>query len=44
MDKVDTFDRFVLPIGVSIIEIGPDVGILLILEFHIMFCLHNMRS
>ena len=26
MDKVDTFDQIVLTIGVSLIEIGPDVG------------------
>ena len=26
MDKVDTFDRIVLPIGVSLIQIGPDFG------------------
>ena len=26
LDKADTFDWLVLPIGVSIIDIGPDVG------------------
>ena len=43
MYKVDTFERLVLPIGVSLIDIGPDAGTLLILEFHILFRLQNHR-
>ena len=42
-DEVDTFNWLVLTIGVSLIEIGTDVGTQLILELHIMFHLHNMR-
>ena len=44
IDKVDTFDQLVLPIGVSLIEIGPDSGTRLRLEFQILFRLHYMRS
>ena len=44
MDKVDSFGRILLPIGVILIEIGPDVGTQLRLEFHIMIRLHDLRS
>ena len=44
MDEVDNFDRIVLPIEVSIIEIDPDFGTQLSLEFQILFHLHKMRS
>ena len=43
MDKVDNFERLVLPIRVSHIDIGPDVGNQLSLEFQLLFHLHNMR-
>ena len=44
MDEVDNFDRILLPIEVSIIDIDPDVGTKLSLEFQILFHLHKMRS
>ena len=43
MDKVDTFDCLVLPIGVSLIEIGPDVVTRLRLEFQLLFLIHGTR-
>ena len=42
MDKVDTFNQLVLTIGVSLIDIGPNVGTQLSLEFKLLFRLHNM--
>ena len=44
MDKVDTFDQLVLPIEVSLIDIGPHVRTWLSLEFQILCCLHNLKS
>ena len=44
MEKVDTLDFLVLPIGVSLIEIGPNAVNRLRLDFQLMFCLHNLRS
>ena len=44
MDKVDNFERIVLKIGVSLLEIGPYVGTQLRLEFHILFRIHDLRS
>ena len=43
MDEVDTFDRIVLPIGVSLIDIGPDAGNKISLELQLLFRLHNLR-
>ena len=43
MDKVDTFDRLVLPIKVILIDISPDVGTWLILGLQILFRLHDLR-
>ena len=37
MEEVDTLDWIVLPIGVSIIEIGPNAGAQISLEFQLMF-------
>ena len=33
IDKVDTFNRLLIPIRFSLVEIGPDVGTQLCLEF-----------
>ena len=44
IDKIDTSDRLVLPIGVILIEIGFDVGTLIRLEVHLLFRLHDLRS
>ena len=44
MDEVDTLDRIVLPIGVSLIEISPDVGTRLRLEFQLLFHFNDLRS
>ena len=44
MGKVDTFDRLVIPIGVSFIEIGTNVGTQLRLEFQLLLCLQDFRS
>ena len=44
MENFDTFDRIVLQIGVSLIDIGSDVGTRLSLDFQILLCLQNMRS
>ena len=44
MEEVDTFDRIVIPIGIRFIDIGPDVGTQLSLEFQILFRLQDMRS
>ena len=43
MNKFDTFERLVIPIGVILIDIGPDVGNWLSLEFQILFHLHDLR-
>ena len=43
MDKVDNFERLVLSIKVSLIDIGPDVGNQLSLEFQLLFHLHDLR-
>ena len=44
MDEIDTFDQLVLPIGVSLIEIVPDVVTRLSLDLQILFRLHDRRS
>ena len=44
MDKIDTFYRLVLLIGVNLIEIGPDIGTWIRLKFQLLFRLHNLRS
>ena len=44
MDKVDTSDRLVIRIRVSLIEISPDVGTQLRLDFQLLFRLHDLRS
>ena len=44
IEKVDNFSQLVLPIGVRIIEIDPDIGTQLSLEFQVLFNLHKMRS
>ena len=44
MDKVDTFDRLVIKIGVRLIKISPDVGTRLSLEFQLLFRLQDLRS
>ena len=44
MEKVDIFDWIELPIRVNLIEINPEVGTQLSLEFQILFCLHYLRS
>ena len=44
LSSVDTFDHILLPIWVRLIDIGPDVGTQLSLEFQIMFHLHDLIS
>ena len=44
IEEVNTFDRILLPIGVSFIEIGPDFGNQISFEFKLLFCLQNLIS
>ena len=44
MNEVETFGRLALKIGVSLIEIGPDVGTRINLELQLLLRLHDLRS